>query len=96
MIMLVSGILGGLGLASLVMRKTLLGVLVGVQLLVLGSTMMFVLSGIASGARPEGHLSGFLIVLGGVAQLASGYALAIRRFYLRGDINTDELRVLKR
>ncbi|OFZ20093.1 MAG: hypothetical protein A2X94_09285 [Bdellovibrionales bacterium GWB1_55_8] len=96
MILLVSGLLGGLGLACIVLRRTLLGILVGVQLLILGATMMFVLSGISSGARPEGHLFGFFIVLGAVAQLAAGYALAIRRFYLRGQIDMDELRTLKR
>jgi NADH:ubiquinone oxidoreductase subunit K len=95
MMMLVAGLIGGLGLICMISRRTLLGMMVGIQLLVLGSTMMFVLAGILSGARVEGHLFGLFIALGGVAQLAGGYALAIRLFYLKKQVSMDELRVLK-
>ena len=95
MMMLVAGIIGGLGLVCMISRRTLLGLMVGIQLLVLGSTMIFVLAGISSGARVEGHLFGLFIALGGVAQLAGGYALAIRLFYLKNRSKMDELRSLK-
>jgi NADH:ubiquinone oxidoreductase subunit K len=95
MMMLVAGLIGALGLACVIARRTLLGVMVGVQLMVLGSTMMFVLAGISAGERVEGHLFGIFIALGGVAQLAGGYAIAIRLFYLKSRTKMDELRALK-
>ncbi|MGK5083591.1 NADH-quinone oxidoreductase subunit K [Bdellovibrionota bacterium FG-1] len=95
MMMLVSGMMGALGLVCIISRRTLLGIMIGIQLLVLGSAMMFVLAGVMSGARVEGHLFGLFIVLSGVAQLAGGYALAIRVFYLKTRTNIDELRSLK-
>lgn len=90
-----SSLIGALGLACMISRKTLLGVLVGSQLLCLGATMVFVLAGISSGARVEGHLFGLFIVLGGVAQLAAGYAIAIRLFYLKDRTRMDQLKELK-
>jgi len=96
MMMLVSGVVGGMGLVCMLTRRTLLGLLVGIQLLILGSTMMFVLAGVASGARIEGQLSGLLITLGGLAQLAGGCALSVRMFFLKDKVDMDELRSLKR
>jgi NADH:ubiquinone oxidoreductase subunit K len=96
MMMLVSGIVGGMGLICMVTRRTLLGMLVGMQLLVLGSTMTFVLAGVSSGVRIEGHLAGLLITLGGLAQLAGGCALSVRMFLLKNKVDMDELRSLKR
>ena len=69
--------------------------LIGVQILILGSTMMFVSAGIGD-AWVQGHIAGVVITLGGVAQLVGGYALAIRMFYLRNKISMDELRSMKR
>jgi NADH:ubiquinone oxidoreductase subunit K len=96
MIMLIAGLIGGLGLVCMISRQTLLGMMVGIQLLMLGSTMMFVLAGIESGVRVEGHLAGLLITLGGLAQLVGGYAIAVRMFYLKNRVDMDELRSLKR
>jgi NADH:ubiquinone oxidoreductase subunit K len=99
MLMWVAGIIGGLGLICLISRRTLLGTLIGVQLLVMGSTMVFVFAGLSgadtSSARVEGHIAGLFVALLGVAQLVAGYALAIRLFYLKNKIDIDELRSLK-
>lgn len=107
MLMLVAGMIGGMGLVCVMSRRTLLGMMVGVQLLVLGASMIFVLSGIAASlgtaeagpalgdARIQGHVVGLFIAIGGVAQLAAGYALVIRLFYLKNKIEINELRSLK-
>lgn len=95
MMMFVAGLMGGLGLICMISRRTLLGLLIGVQLLIAGSTMMFVLAGISSGMRIQGYVFGLFIILGGVAQLVVGYALAIRLFFLKKKISLDELRALK-
>ena len=93
--MWVAGIVGGLGLACVISRNSLLGLLIGIQILVLGSTMMFVLAGISSGLRTQGYIFGLFITLGGIVQLAVGYALAIRLFFLKKRISMEELQALK-
>ena len=84
-----------LGLVCLMVRRTLIGALVGIQLLVLGASMNFVMSGIATDARQNGHIFALLIVLAGVAALSAGYAIAVRMFYLSEKVEMDELRTLR-
>ncbi|MCM2278028.1 MAG: NADH-quinone oxidoreductase subunit K [Oligoflexia bacterium] len=96
MIMTVAGIIGGLGLVCIISRRTLLGILIGLQLLAIGAALVLVLAGVASGARVDGQVFGFLIVLSGLAQLAGGYALAVRFFYLKSKNDMEELRSLNR
>lgn len=91
----VAGLIGGLGLVAMISRRTLLGLLVGIQLLIIGSTMVFVISGLHSGLRVQGHIFGLFITLGGIAQLVVGYALAIRLFSLKKRISLDDLQALK-
>lgn len=95
MMMLVAALIGGLGLVSMISRKTMMGLLIGVHLLVLGSTMMFVLAGLAAGMRVDGYIFGLFITLAGVAELVVGYALAIRLFFLKKKISIDDLQELK-
>jgi NADH:ubiquinone oxidoreductase subunit K len=93
--MWVAGLIGSLGLVCIISRRTLLGLLIGIQILILGSTMMFVLAGISSGLRVQGYIFGLFITLGGVVQLVIGYALAIRLFFLKKRIAMEELQALK-
>jgi NADH:ubiquinone oxidoreductase subunit K len=95
MMMWVAGLIGGLGLVSMISRRTLLGLLIGIQLLVLGSTMMFVIAGISSGRANQGHVFGLFITLGGIVQLVVGYSLAIRLFFLKKKNLLVELKALK-
>jgi NADH:ubiquinone oxidoreductase subunit K len=95
-LMWLSAILGGVGLFSLLHKKTILGLLVGIQLLTLSSTSLLVFAGASSGSFLEGHLFAFFIALSGLAQIAAGYGLATRMFYLKGKTSLDELRSLKR
>ena len=96
MIMLIAGLVGGMGLVCMITRQSLLGMIIGIQLLILGSTMMFVFAGISAGGRVEGHVAGLLITLGGLAQLVGGYSLSVRMFYLKNRVDMDELRSLKK
>lgn len=93
--MLVAAVLGALGLVSLLIRRTLLGVLIGIQLLVLGSTTIFVLAGASTGSLIHGHVFGLFITISGIAQIVVGYAFAVRLFYLRKRVSMEELRSLK-
>lgn len=96
--MIVGALLGALGLICILLRRTLLGVLIGIQLLVIGATTFFVLASITSesaSVASQGHVFSVFIALGGVAQLVVGYALAVRLFYLKKRTGMDELRSLK-
>jgi NADH:ubiquinone oxidoreductase subunit K len=91
----VAGIIGGLGLVCILSKKTVLGLLIGMQLLILGSTLMFVVGGVGFDRAIQGHIFGLFITLGGITQLGIGYSLALRLFYLKKKISLDELRALR-
>jgi NADH:ubiquinone oxidoreductase subunit K len=93
---LVSAALGAIGLIGLIYKKTMLGLIVSIQMMVLGAAVLFVLSGSETGAAAEGHSFGIFIVICGLAQTVGGYALATRMFYLKNDTALSELRSLKR
>jgi NADH:ubiquinone oxidoreductase subunit K len=104
MLMTVAGLIGAMGLVCVVMRRTLLGLLIGLQLMIMGATMMFVVAGIFAGSagaiqdgvvRASGHAGGVFIAVGGIAQLVAGFALAIRLFYLKNKIEMSDLKSLK-
>lgn len=92
---LFSAVLGGMGMFCALYRRTLLGVLIGLQLMVLGATSIFVVSGFTAGAHVNGHVFGLFILLGGVGQLVAGFALSVRLFYERKRAGMDDLRNLQ-
>jgi NADH:ubiquinone oxidoreductase subunit K len=91
----IAGILGALGLVSLLSRKSFLGMLVGIQLLVLGAASAFVIAGIQSHNLVDGPIFAFVIVLSGATQLAGGYALLMRFYYLKASVEMKEMESLK-
>ncbi|MBY0469897.1 NADH-quinone oxidoreductase subunit K [bacterium] len=91
----IAALLGGLGLVCVLYRKTILGLLVGLQLLGLSASLMLVLSGVASHVPNEGHLFGLFITLSQIGQLVVGYALAVRIFYLKKRTSVEDVRSLK-
>jgi len=93
--MIVAGALGALGLFSIMSRKTFLGVLVGIQILIMGATIAFVLAGILSHNQIDGPLFAFFIVLSGVIQLVAGYALMMRLYSLKSSVELKDLESLK-
>jgi NADH:ubiquinone oxidoreductase subunit K len=48
--MMIAGIVGALGLISIISKKSFLGLLIGIQILTLGSSMMFIFSGSSDSA----------------------------------------------
>ena len=90
-----SAVMGALGLVCLLMRRTLLGMMVGIQLLVIGSTMMLVVAGVESGGLTQGHVFGLFVTLIGVSQLVVGYAFIVRLFYLKKKVGIEEIGSLK-
>ena len=91
----IPAILGGIGLMCVIYRKTVLGFLIGVQILVLGAASAFVFVGSNTATAAQGHAFGFFIILGSVGQLVVGFSLAIRLFYLKKKTGMDELRSLR-
>lgn len=91
-----AGAMGALGIVCILSRKTVLGVLIGVQILALGATLMMVFAGGSVRQPVEGHAFAFMAILSGVVQLIGGYALSVRLFYLKNKNSLDEIRTLKR
>lgn len=86
---------GALGVLCLAWRQTLLGVLIGLQLLSLGGGLFLVLSGVIAGVREDGQVAGLLIAIASLGQLVAGLAVATRLFYLKGRSEMKDLRALK-
>lgn len=85
----------GLGLACILVRRTLLGVLIGLQICATGSALLFAYIGAVSGAAVRGQVFALLIVLSSVALLVTGYALASRLFFLNKRADMVDVRNLK-
>lgn len=96
LVWLLSGALGAIGIMGLIYKKTMLGLIVSIHVMLLGAAALFVLSGTESGMQIDGHSFGIFIVLGGAAQVVGGYALASRMFYLTSKTGVEDLRNLKR
>lgn len=92
---LLAALMGALGLTCMIFRKSVLGFLIGTQILAFGATLSFVLSSALSGAKMEGYTFAFLVILSGIGQLVIGYALAVRLFYLKNRASLEDLKNLK-
>ncbi len=95
-LILLSSLLGALGVICICLRRTVVGVLIGSQLLILGTSLSFIAASLGTEKASTGEIFGLFIVFGGVAQLVAGYALSARVFYLKRKIEMDDLRSLKR
>ncbi len=89
------GLVGGLGLVAVLIRPTLLGVLIGIQIVFLGATLSFVVSGALGGVPDQGHIFAVFVTLSGVAQLVSGYAILLRLNYQRKSLKMNDLESLR-
>jgi len=88
-------ILGGLGLISLLTKRNLLGVLMGVHLLYLGAAVFFVLSGVFSGQVMQAYIFAVFIIFSSLIQIVIGHALMARFFYISKNIDMASIRTLK-
>ena len=88
-------VLGCLGFICLLLKRTALGIMIGVHLIVLGTTVAFVFSGIFSGMNIQGQAVGVFVTISGMLQLLVGFSLSLRLFYLKKRIGMDVLRSLK-
>jgi len=93
MSILFAAVLVALGLFCVLCRRTVLGIVIGLQLLLLGLTTAFVLAGIVGGGPVDGHIMGVVVALGGCAQIVTGFAFGVRRFYISKRTDVEELRL---
>jgi NADH:ubiquinone oxidoreductase subunit K len=92
---LLSALLAALSLATVIMRKSILGTLVGIQLGIYGAVLLFVFGRGQAEKGSDAMLFAFFILLSGVVQWAVGFALAVRLFYFRRRVDLDEVRSLR-
>jgi NADH:ubiquinone oxidoreductase subunit K len=93
---LVSGALGAIGLVGMLYKKTMLGIIVSIQMMVLGASVLFVATGSEAGTQTDGHSFAVFVIIGGLVQGIGGYALATRMFYLKNESTLSKIRELKR
>jgi len=93
--MMVTISLGTLGIICLLLRRSVMGVLIGIQLVFLGTSTALVLAGIQAGAHEDGHLFGVFVLLTGLGTVIVGFALAVRLFYINRSVRMERLGMLK-
>lgn len=91
----VAGLIGALGLVCIIYKRTLLGLLVGIHMLGLGSSVLFVFVGLLNGLNAKCYVFALFIILGGLAQLVVGYALGMRLFLIKKNTSLDDLQGLR-
>ncbi len=84
------------GVITIFVKKDLFGFFIGCQLFIYSGVLGFLFSGLKNGSIAESQSAAVFILFLGVGQLAGCLALAIRMFYLKGNINLKELRLLKK
>jgi len=94
--MVFAAVIGALGLAGVLYKRSVLGVLIGAQVLFMGATIALVVGGVQAGAGAQAHLFALLTVCVCVSQGLAAYSVAARVFYLKGRIRMDDLRTLRR
>ena len=83
-----------IGLAGMLLRRSLLVTVMGVELCLLGAALAFAAYAIARG-DPVGLAASVVILLVGAVWAILGSALALTLFRRRGSVNIDELRELR-
>lgn len=93
---LIAAAMAGIGLACVLYRRTLIGILVGLQLMVLAASMMFMLAGLSSAAtRIQGQIAGLWVMMFGLVATVAGCAVSLRLFYLKRRASMEDVRALR-
>jgi len=96
MIFVCCAMIAGFGLMSVLMRKTLLGVVLGLQLLGLACSLVFVVAGVQAEVPLAGGVFGWLISISYVAVYVAAFALIARFFILKQSAAVENAGELKR
>lgn len=94
MIIWIGAALGGIGVMCILYRRSVIGTLVGIQVLMMGAALMFVMSGL-QGKFQEGQTVGLFIALFATLQLVGGLSLATRLFYIKKRAELGDIGSLK-
>jgi NADH:ubiquinone oxidoreductase subunit K len=95
MIFVACAVVAGSGFVALLMRKTFLGFLLGLQLLGLAVSLAFVVAGVLSGVQLTGAVFGWILSIAQVAVWVAAFALIGRFYLLRGTSALEEAGELK-
>jgi NADH:ubiquinone oxidoreductase subunit K len=86
-----SACLTGAGLICALYRRTVLGVLIGIQIMFLGTSLVFV----AIAQAPKPQLFSLLICLNLIPVISTGLALAVRLFYIKESAQMNDIKGIK-
>lgn len=93
--MAVAVFLSGIGLFAVLSRPTLLGIILGFQMMTMGAGLVFVFSGSHAGELARGHVFASYLLVNGFVFFGSGLILTSRLFFLRKRAAVDEIRTLR-
>ncbi len=84
------------GMLSILVRRTVIKVLVGVHLIFLAGSLAFLAAGAGKDFMLSAEVMALLCYIIGLAQLVVGLSFAVRLFYLRGNAGLQEVSRLRR
>ena len=84
-----------IGVVNIMLKRNMVGVLVGGHLVFTGLVLCFVFAGGATGGEVQAQEVAFFILLSGVAQVGAGLVLALKIFELKKGTAVEELKDLK-
>lgn len=91
----VAVLLVALGILTVLIRRNLLGVLIGIQLMFMGVSLLFVTVGIISGKAPQGQVAALVSLLSSIGITSVGVTIYSRIFLLNGNIHASSIEKLK-
>lgn len=93
--MAIAVFLSGIGLFAILSRPTLLGIILGFQMMTMGAGLVFVFAGSHANELVRGHVFASYLLVSAIVFSGSGLILTSRLFFLRKRAAVDEIRTLR-
>lgn len=93
--LIVSGLLFALGLTAVMIRKNVVAVLMGIELIINAAALNFVIFSRFVANGPAGEVTAIFVIVLAVAEAAVALAIVLNLYKQLGSANVDEADIMK-